>query len=80
MPPRPFRLNSQKPLLGLLSLMRGPRVAGTSSSASDCLNGLYSFDVLLVISRFFLRWMSLGHDSFSTMTSVNGLVNMQCLK
>ena len=53
--------------------MRGPRAAGTSSSASDCLNGLYSFGVTPVIFRFFLGWMSVGHDSFSTMTSVNGL-------
>ena len=34
--------------------MRGPIAAGTYSSASDCLNGLYSFGVTPVIFRFFL--------------------------
>lgn len=52
--------------------MRGLRVVGIFSFVSDCLNGLYSFGVILVIFCFFLGWMFVGYDSFFIMIFVNG--------
>ena len=44
------------------------------SSASDWLNGLYSFGLTSVILRFFLGCgMSARRDSFSPMASIDGL-------